>query len=227
MTTHAGEQQMIILYFSMHGYEDPNRLKAELSRPTILVYEHSYHGSDDDEIRDALNELAQGNLTPKDVASMFPDEGTDTEPPDLRFIHGNRLLRRVDLERSPITEKENREYMRLADVNIDTAQPLEVQLQQLQEIFTFQADVDRRRDVELARQLEELAHQGSENVLTIRGAGHMFSLPKFCKARNLEFRSVHGYVEPIALDLIARMSAGHRPTQQELADALNLRRLGY
>lgn len=222
----ARGQQMIILYFSMHGYEDPDRLKAELSKPTILVYENSYHGSDDDEVRGALNELAQGNLTPKDVTSMFPGWGADTEPPVLRFIHGNSLLRRVDLEHSPITEEENDEYMRLVYVDPDPTQPFVAQLQQLQEILTRQADVDRRRDEELARQLEDLAHTGPEDVLTIRGAGHMHSLPKFCKRRNLEFRSVCGYVEPIDLDLVAQMAAGHTPTQQELANALKLRRVG-
>jgi len=54
----------------------------------------------------------------------------------------------------------------------------------------------------------------------------MHSLPKFCKRRNLEFRSVCGYVEPIDLDLVAQMAAGHTPTQQELANALKLRRVG-
>jgi len=74
---------MIILYFAMHGYEDPDRLKAELSKPTILVYENAYHASDDKEVRGALNELAQGNLTPKDATSMFPGGGVGTEPPVL------------------------------------------------------------------------------------------------------------------------------------------------
>jgi hypothetical protein len=205
----------------MHGYEDPNRLKAELSRPTILVYEHSYHGSNDDEIRDALNELAQGNLTPKDVFSMFHDEEMDIEPPVLRFIHGNRLLRRVDLERSPITEKENDEYMRLASVNIDHTQPLQVRLRQLHDILVRLARVDRKRDKALARQLKDIARERSADTLTIRGAGHMYSLPKFCRARGLKFRTVLGYVEPARdHDPVARMAAGQKLSQQDLANYL-------
>jgi len=67
-------------------------------------------------------------------------------------------------------------------------------------------------------------HAGSEDVLTIQGAGHMYSLPKFCKRRNLKFHSVYGYAELIDLDLVAQTAAGHTPTQQEPANALKLRR---
>jgi len=222
----AGKTELptIFLYFMSEREFPLGELGDFLSKSKALILERA-QSDGVDTVEERLNQVLKGKVTPY---SFCLAHGVLNQPDIMEIcelIYCHPFLEHVYYERSPFTRATD-PWENLVKAEINSNLPVDDQLRQLRDILGQQADLHKKRDSALARLIEEISEKHAGNVTVVRGRGHVRSLQKACKDKNLSCQAFEAPLQghqSLQEKLIVKMAANDQPTPDELKAALTER----